>query len=174
MNLFSFNPANVLFGNFFSLGVFVNRSLWKVANYVSFFNLFTNDLLGNLEKTWFGATIGTIHIPALGFADDIVLISDEPVKLQNLINACETWADENIMTFNTSKCKTMVLNGASKRTEFTLNGVKLSSVDSYKYLGVTLTSKYITNLFRMHFSHVIEKAKVKQLLSEGTGFMKTG
>ena len=47
------------------------------------------DLLNELHNTGIGAFIGPIHIPALGFADDIVLISDDPEKLQKLINKCQ-------------------------------------------------------------------------------------
>ena len=45
------------------------------------FNLFINDLLEELYNSNNGVNIGLIHIAALGFADDIVLISDSPTKL---------------------------------------------------------------------------------------------
>ena len=50
------------------------------------FNIFINDLLQEINSTNLGATIGPIHIPVLGFADDIVLASDKPAKLQQLLN----------------------------------------------------------------------------------------
>ena len=115
------------------------------------FNLFVNDLLEELEQSGVGATIGTVHIPALAFADDIVLISDDPRNLQSLIDICQKWAEKNQMEFRTDKCKVMVFNGSPKGLDFKLYGNTLEIVESYKYLGITLTSKYVTNLFRTHF-----------------------
>ena len=136
--------------------------------------MFINDLLEDLQKSKLGATIGKIHIPALGFADDIVLISDCPLKLQELIKVCERWAERNSMAFKTSKCEVMVFNGAPKTDTFTLNGDRLKIVDCYKYLGVTLTSKYVTNLFRTHFSDVIGRAKIKAAIISKQGFHEDG
>ena len=97
--------------------------------------------LVELEKTGLGATIGPIQIPTLGFADDIVLISDDPRKLQELLDICENWFIKNRMSFNTDKCKVMILNGPSTNFIFELNDTKLKTVETYKYLGVTLTLK---------------------------------
>ena len=117
-----------------------------------------------------GASIGPIHTPALGFADDIVLISDDPEKLQKLINTCQYWTLKNGMSFNTSKCKVMVFNGPPSGMTFTLNNVKLKIVETYKYLGVVLSSKYITNLFRQHYAKIIEKARMKLAILKRHGF----
>ena len=78
------------------------------------------------------------------------------------------------MDFNTKKCVVMVLNGPSTHDTFTLRGDKLQIVDSYKYLGVTLTSKYVTNLYRTHFSQVMERAKVKAAIIGKHGFHEDG
>ena len=60
-------------------------------------------------------------ICALGFADEIVLISDSPEKLQSLLNICQSWALKNRMRFETSKCKVMILNGPARSARFKLN-----------------------------------------------------
>ena len=101
-------------------------------------------LLCELEKIGFGATIGSLHITVLGFADDIVLISDDPKNLQELLNFCQSWSIKNEMTFNISKCKVMIFNGSAKNSIITLNGKVLEIVDSHKYLGVIMSSKYVT------------------------------
>ena len=97
-------------------------------------------------------------ICALGFADDIVLISDNPEKLQRLLNICQSWSTKNGMTFKTSKCKVMILNGPSGSVKFKLNDRILKLVESFEYLGVTLMSKYVSNFFRLHFHEILERA----------------
>ena len=132
-NLFSSNPANVLVGNFLSPEFEIHRGVLQGSKLGPvLFNLFINDLLDELHRTNLGATIGTVHIPALGFADDIVLISDDPIKLQKLIDICEAWSEKNLMGFNTSKCDVMIFNGPPGDAKFTLSGKTLQVVESHK------------------------------------------
>ena len=78
------------------------------------------------------------------------------------------------MAFNTSKCEVMVLNGSPETDTFTLNGDKLKIVDCYKYLGVIITSKFVTNLFRTNFSDVIDRAKIKAAIISKQGIHEDG
>ena len=134
------------------------------------FNLFINDLLDSLNNSNLGATIGDILVSALGFADDIVLVTDCPKKAQKLLDICQSWALANMMTFKTSKCEVMVLNGPSSNVNLMLFSNTLKIVDSYRYLGVTLTSNRITNLFRTHFNLLIDKAKTRASTIRRYGF----
>ena len=68
----------------------------------------------------------------------------------------------------------MVLNGSPKNDNFTFNRDKLEIVDCYKYLGVTITSKYLTNLFRTHFSEVVDRAKINAVIISKHGFHEDG
>ena len=142
-NLFTSNPANVSINGFLSPEFIINRGVLQGSKLGPIlFSLFINDLL-ELNLSNHGATIGQIHIAALGF-DDIVLNSDNPQKLQYLLDMCNSWALKNRMTFNTSKCKVRIFNTASQEVKFTLDKEVLEVVTTYKYLGVILTSKHVT------------------------------
>ena len=162
INLFSKNAANVSLNGFLSPEFTINRGVLQGSKLGPIlFNLFVNDLLNDLDRSKLGASIGLIHIAALVFADDIVLISDKPWKLQQLLNICHSWATKNKMAFNKPKCKVMIFNGGDKQHIFTLGNTELTIVTTYRYLGVLLTSSYVTNLFKAHFQDILQRAKTR-------------
>ena len=138
------------------------------------FNVFINDLLIELSDSKLGATVDNLLVSALGFADDIVLITDCPIKAQKLLDICENWTCANKMAFNTSKCKVLVLNGPYGDITLKLNGENLQVVRKKKYLGVTFATGYITNLFREHFRLTLEKARSRVATIRRFGFYKGG
>ena len=83
------------------------------------------------------------------FADDVLLyriitcIADY-LLLQEIIYHIEQWSTENFLSFNSSKCKYMVVsrkkNPLIPDIPLQLFGSALERVDSYRYLGVLLTS----------------------------------
>ena len=75
--------------------------------------------------------MGDICITTLGFADDIVLITGSPKKMQKLLNICYNWCTENGMSFNADKCKIMVLNKTSTGGDFKLGNNCLEIVRTY-------------------------------------------
>ena len=50
----------------------------------------------------------------------------------------------------------------------------LEIVTSYTYSGISLSSKYITNLFRQHFAKIIERARPKATVIRRHGFHDDG
>ena len=50
-------------------------------------------------------------IPGLVFADDICLTADSLEDLQEMLDICQTWAEEYGMSFNTGKSELMQLAG---------------------------------------------------------------
>ena len=155
-NLFSSNPANVLFDSFLSPAFHINQGVLRGSKLGPLlFNLSINDLLESSNNSN-RATIGDILVSALGFADDIVPVTDCQKKAQKLLDIFQSWAFVNTTTFKTSKCEVMVINGRSSDVKLMLYSDTRKIVDSYRYLGVTLTSNRITNLFRTHFNLVID------------------
>ena len=83
------------------------------------------------------------------YANDILLyqslasVSDFEA-LQNDINKIQTWVSTNHMKFNESKCKVMHISHKrrplSHSKSFILNNIVLESMDSYKHLGLRLSS----------------------------------
>ena len=78
------------------------------------------------------------------------------------------------MTVNTSKCKVMILNETCSNVMFTLDNVTLEIVSEYTYLGILITSKYVTNLFKGHFDFILKKAKTRVAAIRAYGFSKNG
>ena len=174
-NLFSSNLANVLVDGFLSPDFKINRGVLQGSKLGPIlFNLFINNLLESLNSSQLGATIGDVYVSALGFADDIVLVTDCPTIAQKLLNLCKSWANSNRMAFNTSKCNVMVLNGTRKDIHLKLSNDELQIVDNYKYLGVTFSSKHITNLFKVHFRTMLEKANLRVSTIRRFGFRENG
>ena len=113
------------------------------------FLLYVNDLPESLTST--------VRL----FADDTTLylavhsLSDTDT-LQRDLHKLEAWENKWLMEFNTDKCH--VLRVTRKRDpliqNYTLHGKILETVDSAKYLGVTLTSDLRWN---SHISHITNK-----------------
>ena len=138
------------------------------------FIIFINDLLESLNASCLGAKIGNIIISALGFADDIILISDLPEKEQKLITICETWSKINYMPFRISKCNAMALNKIPAGLVFKLDGTKLKIVESHKYIGITMSTKKLANIYSEHFNVILEKARKKLWQIKHVGFSRDG
>ncbi|XP_064468588.1 uncharacterized protein LOC135380802 [Ornithodoros turicata] len=115
------------------------------------FNVFLNELLQELELSGKGVTIHThdtkglqttTHLPALAFADDIVLLARTSQDLQHLLNLCTKTAELNGMKFSKEKTQWMKIgrNSASSET-FSLQNFVITHTNEYKYLGVLLQNQ---------------------------------
>ena len=113
-------------------------------------------------------------IPELGFADDIILMSETTSKLQAQIDICETWSKLNGMKFNVDKCKVLPLNMGLKGLQFNLDGKSIEIVTKTKYLGVLLSRSRLTSLYGKHIKEVLEKAEVRVNAIKHKGFKSDG
>ena len=160
---------------FLSPDFFINRGVLQGSKLGPIlFNVFMNDLLTELSGSKLGATVCNLLVSVLGFADDIVLVTDCPTKAQKLLDLSENWTRANKMAFNTSKCKVLVLNGPHSDISLKLYGENLQIVRKQRYLVVTFAIGYITNLFREHFRLTLDKARSRVATIRRFGFHKGG
>jgi hypothetical protein len=112
------------------------------------FNIFINDIMAGCKR--FGVKLIGIDSNqrevGLLFADDLALICGQQTHLKRALKYIQRWADTYEMTFGIDKCGLMGFGeGASERLRvsperWTLSGRTIPIVDSYKYLGLIVTS----------------------------------
>ena len=91
---------------------------------------------------------GFEEIFLLLFADDIVLISSTPSGLQNQIDNLEKASKSLGLTVNLDKTKVMIFRKGghiAAGEKWFYDGKEMEIVNSYKYLGFTLTTKLSNN-----------------------------
>ena len=109
------------------------------------FNCFMADVMSTLLEIVEVPSLGGVPIPALFFADDLVLMANTPEALQQLINKFQAYCLTNKLSINVSKTKTMVVGKQSRRAvrrnhmhadRFMVGTEMLEAVKSFSYLGV--------------------------------------
>ena len=94
------------------------------------------------------------------YADDTVLFESDPnaavvlTRLQNNLDVITKWCDMNLLTINELKTKYCLFNHSNQNQQkLQCKGQKLGIVNSYKYLGVDITSdlnmdEYVYNVYK--------------------------
>ena len=95
------------------------------------------DTLEDHEGT---VSIGGRTITNLGFADDIDGLAGEE-ELANLVERLDKAATAYGMEISAKKTKLMKNNISGINTEIRINGQKLETVTSFKYLGSVITNE---------------------------------
>ena len=105
------------------------------------FNLYIDNLYGELEKTGQGCRINNVYFGCFSYADDVALIAPSREALQILINRCYSFFKIHGITISTNpdikktKTKVLVFGVKSKPAPLLLNGKQLPTVDSWYHLG---------------------------------------
>ena len=131
------------------------------------FSLFLNDLeeyLKDINST--GVQLSDpnidptlyIEILLLIYADDTILISDDPQKLQNTLNNFASYCKDWKLNINTEKTKVMALGSKTKNLHFKIMNKELEIVKSYKYLGTHFSSNGNFKASRLYLADQAKKA----------------
>ena len=146
---------------FYSNGVRQGETLSPIL-----FSLFLNDLEGylkDLNSAGVQLSDPNIHptlyieILLLMYADDTILISDDPQKLQNTLNNLVSYCKDWKLNTNTEKTKVMVLGTKTKNLHFKIMNKELEIVKSYKYLGTHFSSNGNFKASRLHLADQAKK-----------------
>ena len=81
-----------------------------------------------------------VQLKMLSFADDLVIFAETEKDLQKNVNMLNRELKKKGLKINDKKTKTMVVSREPTKHEIKLDGEILEQVDSYKYLGVMISS----------------------------------
>ena len=121
------------------------------------FNLFLNDLVPTLSSIYGHCPkLGQLHLPALLYADDSVLLSCSSIGLKRLLYGCLEYCKVNKLLLNYEKSKILVFSKAWKPQIWNIGGNMLEQVKHFKYLGLHFqyNSSWVT-----HRKYTINTAK---------------
>ena len=96
------------------------------------------DVFRNLDWQSKGIVINGEYLNHLRFADDILLVSHDPLELQTMIQELSVESKKAGLKMNIKKTKVMMSNQLQDHT-ITVDGVTIERVDSYIYLGKNIT-----------------------------------
>lgn len=121
------------------------------------FTLYINDLADALPG---GVEVAGVRVKVLLYADDIVILSDSPSGLQNMINAlhqyCLTWS----LKVNLDKSKVLIFRTGtrvSSNLKWNYGDDDIQIVNNYKYLGVNIAYNLS---FKMHLNGKLSSSKM--------------
>jgi hypothetical protein len=111
------------------------------------YDVFIDELAQMLVDRGFGVSTaaGTLSIPLLMYADDVVLLSNSPMQLQRMLDAVSEYAEQWHFTYNVSKSAVVVAGSAMSGPKreaaggghsWTLSGRPLPVSEHYTYLGL--------------------------------------
>jgi hypothetical protein len=135
------------------------------------FCVYVDELLCQLRQSNLGCYMGPYFVGALGYADDMVLMSPSITGMTQMLQICEKFAADYGLSFNASKTQLIVFRRRPVgRTVITIrfNGTNITEQQNVNHLGHTIysdlskcdTERILSsfyrqyNLFRSKFGHI--------------------
>jgi len=129
------------------------------------FIIFINNLIEKIVASGIGVNVqlknqNNMFVPCLAYADDIVLLCENPEDLQKLIDICAEWCNAWGMLPNVLKCATMEFGRRSvnQMCKHTWGNKEIPRTTNYEYLGVTMQSSFS---FVQHVKKLTSNARKK-------------
>ena len=138
--LYVHQKYTVRWGNCFSESFYVSNGApqGRILS-PTFFNVYMDELSTRLSSSDVGCIVNGVRMNHLLYADDSVLLSTSPYGMQQLLNICDSYANNYELKFNAKKTKCMVFKPKCFRDlqipSLTLGSHKLDFTDCTKYLG---------------------------------------
>ena len=104
-----------------------------------------NDLSNNLSSCTTGCMVGSTVMNHLMFANDCVIFSPSSAGIQQLLNVCSVYGEQQDIKYNESKSMTMICRTMEDRQitfpDFRLSDKVLHICSEVKYLGYVITDQ---------------------------------
>ena len=151
----------VFFGNF-SSNWYTNDTGLKQGCCLSptTFSIIMTDLISALNDSKLGIPFEGQNIPALLFADDIVLMAESEEQLSEMLKIVSTFGTKWGFRFDPVKSKVMVIGkNIDPSKVWYLGNLKIYEVNEYKYLGIYINRR-LSDSF--HINKFLLKDKCKK------------
>lgn len=107
------------------------------------FSIFFNGLIDVLREKGHGINVGTQRVCGLWYADDIVLLAEDPAELREMMACVDQYCHQWRTAANARKSGVMVVGAApDSLAPFMLCGERVPIVPRYKYLGVVFNDQW--------------------------------
>ena len=117
-----------------------------------------NSLLNYIQHKQLGVYIGTNYCGIPTVADDVTLISHDPMELQIMLNVQSEHANSNLYLVSQRKSSIVVMNG-SQNYEWTFNNENLFVSESATHLGIQRCSNITATLTETVENRIITASK---------------
>ena len=106
------------------------------------FCVYLDILLERLSSLGVGAHLGELFVGALGYADDLALVSPSVSAMDSMLGVCEDFANEYDVMFNSLKSQSLVLGRPLAATSpvFRIHGQAIPRVERAVHLGTFIGS----------------------------------
>ena len=104
------------------------------------FTIYIVVLLCRLRDSGYGCHIGNLFCGAIGYADDVILLTPTVTGMTNLLNICTQYGLEYDVLFNPNKTKFIYINNVKYGVppNIVFMGKPVENVDYDKHLGVNI------------------------------------